>query len=352
VTNELTPSPNSIFTNTYLYALLIQFVLLDLSIIIVNYKTPKLILNCLASIHTYTESVDFEVIIVDNQSGDDSQAVVLAQYPTVRWFDMGYNAGFARANNYGIKQVKARNVLLLNSDTLLTDNVLARCVDELDKQPDVAAVSVLQRGSDGQLRPNLYTTFGQMRRAFYILPAGAFFQKWLQRLIPDPQYSDPNQVEWLSGAFLMTRPSTIAQAGGLDESFFMYGEDVEWGYRLGTHGRLLLLRDASFIHLEYGSSEDNQQHVVTHINRFKPQIQVSQLLWVRKQYGVGAYLVLILHYLLMIPIVYAWKIAVNLRDRRLPWADLENQRAFTQQVGIFLRFFSKTLFNRPGFYKV
>ncbi|QJW88603.1 glycosyltransferase family 2 protein [Spirosoma taeanense] len=326
--------------------------MVDLSIIIVNYKTPRLILDCLASVRAYTEGITFEVIVVDNQSEDDSRTVVLAQYPEVRWFDMGYNAGFARANNHGIRQAQGRNILLLNSDTLLIDNLLARCVRVLDEQPDVAAVGALQLGRDRQLRPNLYTTFGQIRRAFYILPAGERFQNLLQRLIPDTQYADPNQVDWLSGAFLMTRPTTIAKAGALDESFFMYGEDVEWGYRLGKQGRILLLQDAQFIHLEYGSSDDNQQHVVTHINRFKPQIQVSQLLWVRKQYGVGAYLVLMLHYLLMVPIVYGWKIAVNLRDRRPLFSDLANQRAFARQAGIFLRFFWKTLFNRPGFYKV
>lgn len=326
--------------------------MLDLSIIIVNYKTPKLILDCLASVYKHTTGISFEVLLVDNQSEDQSESLIKAAYPTIRWFDMGYNAGFARANNCGIQQAKGRTILLLNSDTLLIDNVLKRCVQLLDQQPEVAAVSIQQLGADRQVRPNLYTTFGQMRRAFYILPAGAGFQNWLQKLIPDPHFSDPNQVEWLSGAFLMTRQSTIDKAGGLDESFFMYGEDVEWGYRLGRQGKLILLRDASFVHLEYGSSEDNQQHTVTHINRFKPQIQVSQLLWVRKQYGVGAYLVLILHYVVMVPIIFAWKIAVNLRDRRIPWTELENQRAFAQQVSIFLRFFWKTLFNRPGFYKV
>ena len=324
----------------------------DLSIIIVNYKTPELILDCLASVYQHTEGIDFEVVIVDNQSGDDSQAVIQAEYPGVRWFDMGYNAGFARANNYGIRQAKGRNVLLLNSDTLLIDNLLAHCVHLLDTQPDVAAVGALQLGADRQLRPNLYTTFGQIRRAFYILPTGHFSQRLLQRLIPDTHYSDPNQVDWLSGAFLMTRPSTIARAGDLDESFFMYGEDVEWGSRLGKQGRLLLLKDSRFVHLEYGSSDDNQQHVVTHINRFKPQIQVSQLLWIRKQYGAGAYLVLMLHYLTMIPIVFTGKIAINLRDRQPLFSNLDNQRAFAGQVGIFLRFFWPTLLNRPGFYKV
>lgn len=323
----------------------------DLSIIIVNYKTPQLVIDCLTSVYAHTEGVLFEILVVDNQSGDNSQAIVQAALPAVRWFEMGYNAGFARANNLGIRHAQGRAILLLNSDTLLIDNLLARCVRLLDEQPDVAAVSALQLGRDRRLRPNLYTTFGQIRRAFYILPAGENFQTQFRKLIPDSHYADPNQVDWLSGAFLMTRATTIERAGALDESFFMYGEDVEWGYRLGKQGRLLLLRDAQFVHLEYGSS-DNQQHVVTHINRFKPQIQVSQLLWIRKQYGVGAYLVLILHYLSIVPAVFIWKIISNLRNGRPPGAELDNQRAFAKQVGIFLRFFWKTLFNRPGFYKV
>jgi GT2 family glycosyltransferase len=326
--------------------------LTDLSIIIVNYKTPQLILNCLESVYQYTKDITFEVIVVDNQSEDNSRTLLEKAYPAIRWFDMGYNAGFARANNVGIRQAKSRTVLLLNSDTLLIDNLLARSVHLLGERPDIAAVGARQLSRDGQLRPNLYTTFGQMRRAFYILPAGDTVQKALKKLIPDTQYEDPNQVDWLSGAFLMTRISTISKAGELDERFFMYGEDVEWGYRLGQQGKMMLLPNASFVHLEYGSSTDNQQHVVTHINRFKPQIQVSQLLWIRKQYGVSAYLVLMFHYLLMVPIVFVWKLAVNLRDRRPVGADLENQRAFARQVGIFYSFFWATLFNRPGFYKV
>lgn len=326
--------------------------MLDLSIIIVNYKTPGLILDCLASVYAHTSGITLEVIVVDNQSEDDSQAQILAAYPTVRWFDMGYNAGFARANNHGIQQAGGRNVLLLNSDTLLIDNLLARCVAVLDCRPDVAAVGAHQLSLDRTLRPNLYTTFGQMRRAFYIVPPSERFDNYLKRLIPDPTFTDPNQVEWISGAFLMTRPGTIARAGMLDESFFMYGEDVEWGYRLGRQGRLLLLPDAQFVHLEYGSSDDNRQHVVTHINRFKPQVQVSQLLWVRKQYGVGAYLLLIVHYLTLIPIVFAGKMAINLRNRRGLLSGLDNQRAFAGQVFVFLRFFWPTLLNRKGFYKV
>lgn len=324
----------------------------DVSILIVNYKTPYLILDCLRSVAAHTSGITYEVLVVDNASGDNSRTVVLAEFPEVRWLDMGYNAGFSRANNLAIDHARGRNLLLLNSDTLLRDNLLARCVRLLDTQPDVAAVGAMQITREGKIHQDIFDTFGKIRRHFYILPPHPFFRKLLYRLVPDTHYPDPNEVDWLSGAFIMTRPETVTKAGKLNESFFMYGEDVEWGYRLSQQGRLLMLRDAAFVHLEYGSSEEYQKHEVTWINRFKTQQQVSQLLWIRKQYGIMAYVVLIIHYLIMIPVVYVWKLSINLRNRQKLFADLANQQAFAQQVGVFLRFFWKTLFNRPGFYKV
>lgn len=330
----------------------IDCTLVDVSIIIVNYKTPQLILDCLQSVHAQTTGVTFEVIIVDNASGDTSQELILHEYPTVRWFDMGYNAGFSRANNLGIDHAQGRYLLLLNSDTLLVDNLIGRFLQVLDNQPDVAAVGAMQINRDGQVHYDIYDTFGKIRRHFYIFPQQSFFRKLLYRFVPDTVYNDPNQVDWLSGACIMTRPQVVARAGKLDESFFMYGEDVEWGYRLGKQGRLLMLRDAFVVHLEFGSSEEYQQHVVTHINRFKTQAQVSNLLWIRKQYGVGAYLFLIFHYLTMVPIVFIWKISVNLRNSQPLFNELENQKEFARQVMVFLRFLPKTLLNRKGFYKV
>lgn len=324
----------------------------DLSILIVNYKTPQLIVDCLRSVYTHTSGITFEVIVVDNESGDNSQAIVQAEFPQVRWFDMGYNAGFSRANNRGIDNARGRTILLLNSDTLLIDNLIGRCVRILDEQPDVAAVGAMQINRDGKVHYDIFDTFGKLRRYFYIVPQHPFFRKLLYRLFPDTAYADPNQVDWLIGAFLMTRRSTIERAGKMDENFFLYGEDVEWSYRLGKQGRLLLLRDGFFIHLEYGSSDTYQKQAVTHINRFKTQMQVSNLLWIRKQYGVGAYLFLLFHYVTLVPVVYLWKMSVNLRQGRPLCSELDNQRAFARQVGVFFRFFGKTLFNRESFYKV
>ncbi|GAB3257997.1 glycosyltransferase family 2 protein [Larkinella harenae] len=324
----------------------------DVSIILVNYKTPHLIIDCLHSIQKHTSDLTYEVVVVNNDPDPSGQAIVLKAFPETQWIEMGYNSGFSRANNRGIAESTGRLVLLLNSDTLLVDNVLKRCADILDHHPDVAAVSPRQLTRDGKVHTEAYDGFSQLRRYFFILPTSGFFKRMLYRFLPDYQYSDPNQVDWLVGSFIMTRRETVRKSGGLDENFFMYAEDVEWCYRLGKQGKMLLLRDAFYVHLEYGSSTDYQEQKVTHINRFKPQMHVSNLLWVRKQYGIGAYLILILHYVTMVPVVFGWKIGVNLLKFRSPFFELENQRAFAKQVGVFLRFFWKTLFNRPGFYKI
>ncbi len=329
----------------------------DVSILLVNYKTPQLLIDCLHSVFTFTEGIDFEIVIVDNASEDQSEfifrnAFPVARYPQVRWFDMGYNAGFGRANNFAMAQATGRNYLLLNTDTLLLDNLIARCSQLLDQQPDVAAVGAMQVNRVGNVHTQLYTSFAEVHRHAYILPPHPTVQRWLDRLFLPTPYADPNQVDWIIGAFLMTRRQTVAAAGGFDERFFMYGEDVEWGRRLGKQGRMLLLREAFFVHLEYGSDPTYQAKKVTYINRFTTQMQVSTLLWIRLQYGAGAYLLLMAHYLLLLPVVFGWKILVNLRAGRAPLSNLTNQRAFATQVRVFLRFFWPTLTKKHIFYNV
>ncbi|MBP6661019.1 MAG: glycosyltransferase, partial [Chitinophagales bacterium] len=95
---------------------------MDLSIVIVNYKSPQLILSCLKTIYNETKIISFEIIIVDNDSNDDSRQIIQQHYPNVQWIQMDYNSGFARANNAGIRNAKGEFLLLLNSDTLILEN--------------------------------------------------------------------------------------------------------------------------------------------------------------------------------------------------------------------------------------
>lgn len=294
----------------------------------------------------------FEVLVTDNDSGDDSETLIRSAFPEVRWFQMGYNSGFSRASNRGIEHARGRYVFLLNSDTLLVNDVLTQLVSVMDNRPDVAGLTPSQITREGKVHHGIFTAFAHLIRHFYIVPHTPFMLRLVHRLIPEPVYEEPNQVEWLSGACLMTRPEVIRRVGALDERFFMYGEDQEWSYRLGKAGRLLMLPDAFIVHLEYGSQSDYRQPDLSHINRFRTQMHVSNLLWYRKQYGVGAYLFVMTHYLTLIPAIFGWKMLVNIRQGKSVFGELDNQRAFARQVGVFLRFFWPTVLNRKMFYKV
>ena len=113
-----------------------------LSIIIVNYKTPDLVIQCIRSVYQETLRHPFEIIVVDNDSQDDSQARILAAFPGVTWIQMNYNSGFARGNNAGIRQATGEWILLLNGDTLVLDGALDLTLDLAIAEPDLVACGV------------------------------------------------------------------------------------------------------------------------------------------------------------------------------------------------------------------
>src|SRR5688572_13139710 len=100
---------------------------MELSIIIVNYKSSRLVLNCLQSIFSQPSKIDYEVLVVDNFSNDNSENLIRHQFPQAKWFQMGYNSGFARANNEGIRKSTGIAILLLNADTIIENNAIERC---------------------------------------------------------------------------------------------------------------------------------------------------------------------------------------------------------------------------------
>ncbi|MDR6194875.1 glycosyltransferase family 2 protein [Siphonobacter sp. SORGH_AS_0500] len=319
----------------------------DVSILIINYKCAGLTNDAIQSVKDWTRKVTYEIIVVDNDSQDSSQTEVLQKHPDVQWINMGYNAGFARANNRAIQAATGRYYLLLNADTLQNMPAIDLCVERMDAEPDVVATAPMQLYANGTPQP-YFQSFAEFRRIFYIVPIR--LQTWLERLIPETKYQDPRQHDWLVGAFMVVRREAVAKVGPLDESFFMYGEDVEWSYRLGKAGKLLYFKDLGFLHLT--SDSPFRRTDVSYVNRFNVQMQVSNLLWLRKQYGVGAYLVVMLNYALLIPIFTGWKAFVNFRNRRPIFSEMENQKRFSRRFQMLLRYFWPTVWNRPGFYKI
>lgn len=324
---------------------------MDVSIIIIHYKTLKLTTDCIRSIYAYTKGVSFEIIVVDNDSQDGAGEIITAEYREIHWLNMGYNAGFSRANNAGIRAAKGRYYLLLNSDTELIDDTIARCIHRLDTQPDTSACGGVQLFSDRTPRP-FYRSLAIFKRTLYVLPPGQFFKTVLEKLIPETHYDDPDQVDWIPAAFLLAKREAVAKAGLLDEDFFLYGEDVEWNCRLGRTGKLKVFEDCGYIHHEWGSNPRRKDVLITIINRFYPQIQLSNLVWVRKEFGIGRYLGLMLNYYLMIPVYFGWKIALNASKFKNPFGELEQQKDFARKVWLFSAYFWKIIRNKPYFYKL
>ncbi len=324
--------------------------MITVSIIIVNYRTPELIVECIKTIEQFTAKVSYEIIVVDNASKGDDEGFIKAHFPPTRWLSMNYNAGFARANNAGMKIAKGKYLLLLNSDTKLFEPVIDRCVANLETRPDAIAGGAYQVFPDLSPR-TFYHTF-TFRRDFWIVPPK--FRKYLDSLIRPKKYDDPEQVDYIAAAFLMVRREGFEQTGGLDEEFFLYGEDTEWGYRLSKLGKLLVFKDCNIIHEEWGSKPERYEEAqnYTYFNRFDPQIQLSNIVWIRKQYGVLHFFALMLHYWLWIPTFFLMKIVSNLLKLKNPFGELENQKKFARMISTFSAYFWQILLKKPSFYKI
>lgn len=214
--------------------------MIDLSVIIVNYNTKQLTLNCLESVHHSVTDFQSEVILIDNASRDDSVQVFREHYPKVKLIANQNNLGFSKANNQGMRVAEGRYVLLLNSDTVIQPDTLDIMIRFMDEHPEVGASGCKVVLPDGSLDK-------ACRRGFPTPSATFFYVSRLSKLFPkDPRINayhredlDPDEaypIDCLIGAFMMVRREAIEQVGMLDENFFMYGEDIDWCYRIKQAG--------------------------------------------------------------------------------------------------------------------
>ncbi|ANS76043.1 glycosyl transferase family 2 [Paenibacillus yonginensis] len=245
---------------------------MDLSIIIVNYNTCALTLDCIQSVYASKTQHSYEIILVDNHSADDSVQTISEAYPEVTLIANDTNAGFAKANNQGMAIAKGRYVLLLNSDTVVLPHTLETMVSFMDGNPEVGASGCKIVLPDGSLdkackrgfptpSASFYYAFG-FSKLFPSLPR--FNQYQLGYLNPDESYP----IDCLVGAFMMVRQEVIAQVGGLDEDFFMYGEDIDWCYRIKQAGwKIYYNSDTSIVHFKGGSARRRPLKIVYEFHR-------------------------------------------------------------------------------------
>jgi GT2 family glycosyltransferase len=213
----------------------------DLSIIIVSYNARADLERCLESIHGSSPRSAHEIIVVDNASADGS-AEAAGRWPGTRVIANADNVGFSRANNIGIRASRGRNLLLLNSDTIVPTGAVDRLLAILDRRQDVAVVG--PRLVDGRGRAEL--SFGRM-----IGPLNEMRQKRLARSPAVEALTRREQEpDWVSGACLLVRRADAEAVGLLDERFFMYTEDVDFCASIRARGRkILFTNEVEIVHL-------------------------------------------------------------------------------------------------------
>lgn len=269
-----------------------------ISVIIVNYKTPKLLLGCLRSIIDGGGSFPLEIIVVDNASGDNSRELVLDAYPSVKWIQMSYNAGFARANNEGIRQSASEIVLLLNSDTLNINNSIDECAELFARSEYIACgVQLLNEDGTPQISGN-YFMKGGLNNLLPLPYVGAVLKRlgtfFAVKKPNVPDAKEPVEVDWINGAFLMVKKSAIDKVGLMDEDFFLYAEEAEWCSRLRKAGKLVIYGQYRIYHLQGETAnvafKSSGRGYYNLYDKKGLQIMLSNFVRIRKQFGVGWFL--------------------------------------------------------------
>ncbi len=213
---------------------------MKLSVIIVNYNVRYFLEQCLISVHKAIENIEAEVFVVDNCSSDRSVEMVKTTFPNVKLIANKENVGFSKANNQAILQSSGEYILLLNPDTIVEEDTFEKCIAFMDNTPDAGGLGVKMIDGHGKFLPESKRGLPTPATAFYkifgfstLFPKSKKFSKYHLGYLPE---NEINEVEILSGAFMWIRKSVLDQIGLLDETFFMYGEDIDLSYRIIKHG--------------------------------------------------------------------------------------------------------------------
>ena len=213
---------------------------MKLSVIIVNYNVQYFLENCLNSVCNSSKNIEFEVIVVDNNSVDGSLEMLKEKFPQTYVIANKDNKGFSKANNQAIKIAKGEYVVLLNPDTVVEENTFKLCCDFMDANPKSGGLGVKMLDGNGNFLPESKRGLPTPAVAFYkIFGLSALFpksEKFSQYHLGHLSKDENHEIEILSGAFMMMRQSLLDKIGLLDESFFMYGEDIDLSYRITQAG--------------------------------------------------------------------------------------------------------------------
>lgn len=231
-----------------------------------------LLRQAIDSIIAASVGFNYEIIVVDNNSKDQSKEMVRLNYPEIYLIENEHNVGFSKANNQGIHIAKGEYLLVINPDTITSKDTIHKIIDFMDNHPDAGSLGVRMINGQGKYLkeskrglPTPWASFTKFTGLYKLFSTSKFWNQYYAGHIDENEIS---KVDILAGAFMLLRSAAIKVTGGFDERFFMYGEDIDLSYRLKLAGF------------------NNYYYPKTYIIHFKGQsIKKFSLRYVRSFYG-------------------------------------------------------------------
>ncbi|MEL6253421.1 MAG: glycosyltransferase [Bacteroidota bacterium] len=240
----------------------------NLSVIIVNYNVKHFLEQCLHSVLKASSKLSVEIFVVDNNSVDGSQQMLKEKFDDqITLIENTDNPGFSKANNQAIKRAKGEYVLLLNPDTIVEEETFLKCKDFMDQHPEGGALGVKMIDGQGKFLPESKRALPTPWVSFYkIFGLSSLFprhKKFAKYHLGYLDKDENHEIEILSGAFMWMRKSALDKIGYLDESFFMYGEDIDLSYRFILEGfKNYYLSDTQIVHYKGESTKKGSLNYV------------------------------------------------------------------------------------------
>ncbi|MEP7107770.1 MAG: glycosyltransferase family 2 protein [Ferruginibacter sp.] len=258
-------------------------ILLQLSIIIVNFNVKFFLEQCLSSVMKACANLETEIIVVDNNSTDGSKDFFDGRFSKVRFIWGRENSGFSKANNLALKQTVGEYILFLNPDTILPEDCLEKCMAFFQSQKTIGAMGIRMIDGSGHFLkeskrafPSPLTSLFKLSGLSALFPASKIFARYY---LGHLDQNKSHEVDILAGAFMMINRKVLDKTGGFDERFFMYGEDVDLSYRIQKAGfKNIYFSESTIVHFK---GESTKRGSLNYVRLFYGAMS----LFVKKHYG-------------------------------------------------------------------
>tara|TARA_R100000908_G_scaffold35437_1_gene16183 strand:+ start:3247 stop:5334 length:2088 start_codon:yes stop_codon:yes gene_type:complete len=245
---------------------------IDISVVIVNYKVKEYIANLLNSLQRSAEDLTLEIFVVDNASGDDSIPYLKKRFPDVHYIQNEENVGFGIANNQAIEKAQGKYTLIINPDTLVSEDTLETLVSHMEENEKCGAAGCKILNPDGTFAPEsrrsvpaIWSAACKVFGLNSLFPKSKLFGKYYLSWLGE---DEPSKVPVLSGSFMFWRTGVLKKLGGFDERFFMYGEDIDLCYRIQETGyHIDYVPDTSIIHYKGESTKKGDLRYIRLFNK-------------------------------------------------------------------------------------